>query len=256
MSSGVPMRFDGITWLTMSAWSRATSLFAARAQAFLLGHIHQHQGWQDEGRRVAYAGSIGRYHHGEREAKGFLLWEVGAASAGCELVATPARRTVDLVFEGLPDLDAIAKAAQDLALAGAYVRVRWQVGEEERASVDRDAIKRALGEAADVQLEGRVVPVVRSRAAGISRANSLQEKVRVWARATGSEDGPLLERLAELAHRQPSQIAGAILAGEEPERIEEEQPQGVEQQADELAVPSVRALAQEARQDAVELELF
>ena len=233
-----------------------TSLFSAAAQAFMLGHIHKHQSWEDDGRVLAYAGSIGRFHHGELDAKGFLLWEVGAAVVRFQLIETPARRTVDLVFEGLPDLDAIAKAAQDLALAGAYVRVRWQVGEEERASVDRDAIKRALGEAADVQLEGRVVPVVRSRAAGISRANSLQEKVRVWARATGSEDGPLLERLAELAHRQPSQIAGAILAGEEPERIEEEQPQGVEQQADEPVVPSVRALAQEARQDAVELELF
>jgi len=38
----------------------------------------------------------------------------------------------------------------------------------------------------------------------------------VWARATGSMDGPLIERLEALAHREPAQIANAILAsGEE-----------------------------------------
>jgi exonuclease SbcD len=115
----------------------------------------------------------------------------------------------------VPDAEQIAAAVREVNVAGAHVRVRWQVGEEERGSVDRDAIKRALGDAADIQLEGRVVPVVRSRAAGISRAASLQEKVRVWARATGSMDGPLIERLEALAHREPAQIANAILAGEE-----------------------------------------
>jgi len=100
-------------------------------------------------------------------------------------------------------------------VAGAYVRVRWQVGEEERAGVDREAIKRALCDAADVQLEGRVVPVVRSRAAGISRAASLQEKVRVWAKATGCTDGPLIDRLNALVDREPSQIATAILSVDE-----------------------------------------
>lgn len=170
---------------------------------------------------IAYAGSIGRFHHGELDAKGFLLWEVGAAVVRFRLIETPARRTVDLVFEGLPDVEQIAKAAQDQALGGAYARVRWQVGEEERASVDHEAIKRALGEAPDVQLEGRVVPVVRSRAAGIPRATSLREKAQVWARATGSADGPLLERLEALAHREPSQIANAILAGDNSDQVEQ-----------------------------------
>ncbi len=189
-------------------------LFAAGAQAFMLGHIHKHQTWDDGGRVIAYAGSIGRFHHGELGAKGFVLWEVGAAVTRLQLIETPARRTVDLVFDGPPDLERIREAAQELDIAGAWVRVRWQVGEEDRASVDREAIQRALGAAADVQLEGRVVPVVRSRAAGISRAASLREKVRLWARVTGSAEAPLLERLEALAHREPSQIAGAILAGE------------------------------------------
>ena len=37
----------------------------------------------------------------------------------------------------------------------------------------------------------------------------------MWARATGSMDGPLIERLEALAHREPAQIANAILAGDE-----------------------------------------
>ncbi len=189
-----------------------TSLFSSGAQAFMLGHIHKHQSWDDGGRVVAYAGSIGRFHHGEVDAKGFLVWEVGAAVARFELIETPARRTIDLVFDGLPDLEEIARVAPELGVAGAYVRVRWQVGEEERAGIDREAIKRALGDAADVQLEGRVVPVVRSRAAGISRAASLQEKVRVWANATGCTDGPLIERLHALVDREPADIAAAILS--------------------------------------------
>ena len=102
-----------------------TSLFSAGTQAFMLGHIHKHQGWDDGGRVIAYAGSIGRFHHGEIDAKGFLLWEVEAAAARLQLVETPARRTVDLVFEGVPDAEQIAAAAREVNVAGAYVRVRW-----------------------------------------------------------------------------------------------------------------------------------
>lgn len=189
-----------------------TGLFAAKAQAFMLGHIHKHQHWEDGGRVVAYAGSIGRFHHGELDAKGFLHWEIGAAVTRFELVHTPARRTVDLVFDGAPDVAAIQKAAEEQQLQGAFVRVRWAVGEEERSRVDRDAIERALAGAAQVQLEGRVVPVLRSRAAGISRAGSLAEKVRAWAGVTGSDPQPLLERLTALAHVEPMQIAGEVLA--------------------------------------------
>jgi exonuclease SbcD len=218
----------------------------------MLGHIHKHQCWDDGGRLIAYAGSIGRFHHGEIDAKGFLLWEVEAAAARLQLVETPARRTVDLVFDGAPDAEQIAAAVREVNVAGAYVRVRWQMGEEERGSVDRDAIKRALGDAADVQLEGRVVPVVRSRAAGISRASSLQEKVRVWARATGSMDGPLIERLEALAHREPAQIANAILASDE------EAGPTTEPAPDETAppLPSGDGRVAEALREAEAMELF
>ena len=188
------------------------ALLSARAQAFMLGHIHRHQHWEQDGRVVAYAGSIGRFHHGEIGDKGFLLWEVGAESAAFELVATPARRTADLFFDGKPDLARIEAAMAEGGLQGAWVRVRWTIADEDRHEVDQGAIRRALTGAAGVQLEGRFVPVVRSRAEGISRSSSLADKVRAWAGVTGARVEPLLEHLDRLSHRAPEQIAAEILS--------------------------------------------
>ena len=187
------------------------ALFAAQAQAFMLGHIHRHQYWEQGGRVVAYAGSVGRFHHGEVGDKGFLLWEVGAAAAAFELVPTPARRTVDLFFDGKPDLDRIQVAVAEGELQGAWVRVRWTIADEERHEVDREAIKRALAGAAGVQLEGRFVPIVRSRAEGISRCASLADKVRAWAAVTGARVEPLLACLDRLTQHTPERIAAELL---------------------------------------------
>jgi DNA repair protein SbcD/Mre11 len=188
------------------------ALFAAQAQAFMLGHIHRHQHWEQDGRLVAYSGSIGRFHHGELGEKGFLLWEVGASPTRFELVRTPARRTVDLFFDGKPDLAQIKAAVEDGGLHGAWVRVRWTVADEERHEIDREAIKRALAGAADVQLEGRIVPIVRSRAEGISRCTSLSAKVRAWAAVTGAKPEPLVADLGQLSHQTPEQIAAEVLS--------------------------------------------
>ena len=109
------------------------SLFAAGASAFMLGHIHKHQAWKREGRLIAYPGSIGRLHYGEEDDKGFLLWDVTPGSATFRFVQTPARRMLHLTFDGRPDMEAVRAAVADAA--GAFVRVRWQIAEEERASV-------------------------------------------------------------------------------------------------------------------------
>jgi exonuclease SbcD len=188
------------------------ALFSAGAQAFLLGHIHRHQVLEDCGRLVAYAGSIGRFHHGELGDKGFLLWEVNSNSALCELVPTPARRTLDLFFEGVPDQDRIEQAAKAQGAAGAHVRVRWSVANEDRHQVDREAIRHALRDAASVQLEGRVVPVGRTRSAGISRCTSLAAKVSTWCKGAGVADASLLGCLEQLTCGEPVDIAQCLLA--------------------------------------------
>jgi DNA repair protein SbcD/Mre11 len=187
------------------------SLFSAHATAFLLGHIHKHQFWEQDGRVIAYPGSIGRLHYGEEGEKGFLLWEVGAAAVSFSLVPTPAKRTVEITFDGLPDLEELKTRAQEAQVDGAFVRVRWNVPEEDRGSVNRAAIEAVLAGAADVKLEGRVIPVVRTRAAGISREPSVAGKIHAWARATESDATALLVCMDALQCRTSEEIAAKIL---------------------------------------------
>jgi exonuclease SbcD len=196
------------------------ALFAAEAQAFMLGHIHRHQAWHHAGRAgelfVAYAGSIGRFHYGEEGEKGFLMWEVDLDGARFDRVTTPTRRTVDIVFEGKPDLGALRAAIAQQNVEGAHVRVRWTVADEDRHEVDRELIQRELGRATEVKLEGRIVPVVRTRAPGISRATSLAERVWQWARVTEAQSEPLVARLGQLQLEPAEVIAERVLRGELP----------------------------------------
>lgn len=185
------------------------TLFGAEAPAVMLGHIHAHQVWERDGQVIAYAGSIGRFHYGEEGDKGMLVWQVSAHRASAVLEPTPARRTLEVRFAGAPDLDelrAIASEAQ-----GAYVKVSWEIGEEERATVDRDAIQAALAGAAEIKLEGRIIPVVRTRAEGISAVISLDAKLEKWADVVGTDPMPLQGALAELAFKTPEEIAAEIL---------------------------------------------
>ncbi|OIQ92214.1 calcineurin-like phosphoesterase superfamily domain protein [mine drainage metagenome] len=194
------------------------ALFGAEAQAFMLGHIHRHQFWLVEGAAgrqcIAYPGAIGRFHYGEEGEKGFLLWEVDADQSRFRLEPTPARRTVDIVFEGKPDLDALRTTVTQQDVAGAFVRVRWTVADEDRHEVDRATILRLLEGAAETKLEGRIVPVLRTRAAGISQLANLADKVRVWAQVTEARAEPLIECLQALSSQGPDAIAERVLRGQ------------------------------------------
>jgi exonuclease SbcD len=198
------------------------ALFAAQAQAFMLGHIHRHQSWERcgtglggraEDQCIAYAGSIGRFHYGEEGDKGFLFWKIGAGDVRFTLEPTPARRTLDVVFDGKPDLDVLREAVERADITGAFVRVRWTVADEDRHEVDRAAILKVLQGAAEAKLEGRIVPVVRTRAAGISQLASLADKVRAWALSTEAKPQPLLDCLQALASQTPEMIAERTLYG-------------------------------------------
>lgn len=197
------------------------SLFAAQACGVALGHIHKQQQWSQQGddgleQIVAYAGSIGRFHHGEEGDKFWLEWHLDASGAKVLHHTTPSRRTVDLVFEGIPDLDFLRARASDCE--GASVRVRYAVDEEQRQKVDRAAI-RAILEAAgvrDVQIEGRTLIVQRQRAQGISAAG-LPEKLSMWCEATQTPgNDSLQERLAMVMNHSPEEIAAQLLASATP----------------------------------------
>lgn len=187
------------------------TLFSAEASAFMLGHIHKHQSWTLGQRSVAYAGSAGRFHYGEEGAKGFLLWSITADSASAELRVTPARRTYDLTFDGPPDMTSLTEFVQANDLKDAWIRVRWQVLEEERDHVDRDRITALMANAANLKLEGRIIPVTRSRAEGIAHERSIPRQIERWASVAGLESTALLTCLEALRHRRPEAIVERVL---------------------------------------------
>ena len=150
-----------------------------------------------------------------------------------ELIATPAKRTVEVSFDGMPNLEELQQIARTNDVTGAFVRVRWTMPEEDRHEVDRSAIQGIFGAAAEVKLEGRVIPVVRTRAAGISQEASIAAKIAVWARLTEARAEPLLACLEALQTRAPEAIAANIM-----ERAIEQQsviPGAAEADADVLA---------------------
>jgi exonuclease SbcD len=174
------------------------ALFEAHCSAFLLGHIHEHQEWEQHGHRIAYPGSIGRLHFGELTDKGFLIWTVDAMTAQAEFVVTPSKRLIQVECEGVPDMAKLAELAAQAETEGASVRIRWSIDEEHKHAVDKEAITQLFAKAGQVKLEGHINPIVRTRASGMNRAVTLADKVRKWAEVTGTEAEPLVERLAML----------------------------------------------------------
>ncbi|MBR8191566.1 metallophosphoesterase family protein [Burkholderia vietnamiensis] len=214
------------------------ALFEAECSAFMLGHIHKHQCWDLAGRRVAYPGSIGRFHYGKEGDKGYLVWAVSVDGATSDLVTTPAREMVYLEFDGVPDPEKLAALAADSA--GKFVRIRWQIDEEHRQLVDRKAIEAMFVGAAGLKLEPRVLPVVRSRAEGISKEITVDAKVARWCELSGVAAPPVLERLQLLDTGDADAIAAAVL-----DRLAQSSGPAVDQiidSADDPMLPTVDAL--------------
>uniref|UniRef100_UPI003BEEE599 metallophosphoesterase family protein n=1 Tax=Burkholderia arboris TaxID=488730 RepID=UPI003BEEE599 len=186
------------------------ALFGAECSAFMLGHIHKYQMWEREGRVVGYPGSIGRFHYGELGDKGYLTWDVSASEARATLMPTPSREMVSISFDGPPDADELAALAA--ASAGKFVRIRWQIDEEHKQLVDRKAIEAMFSKVAGVKLEPRVLPVMRSRAEGISTAPTVDAKLTRWCELADVDAAPLVDRLQLLETGEPDAIAQAILA--------------------------------------------
>ena len=65
-----------------------------------------------------------------------------------------------------------------------------------------------------MKLEGRVIPVVRTRAAGISQEATIAAKIAVWARLTEARAELLLACLEALQTRAPEEIAANIMERE------------------------------------------
>lgn len=195
------------------------TLYAANADAVMLGHIHMHQSWERRHNGIhqiaAYSGSIGRFHYGECDEKYFLMWNVCQDNLGFEAVVTPSRRMIDIDFDGVPDFEKLAAIADKCA--GAYVRVRFSVDEEYAKTLDRNAIKEILACACEVKIEGTTLVVQRQRCSDISKLPSLQEKLLKWCEVSQTQPDGLLERLAILQAYEPEEIARNIIRNERQE---------------------------------------
>jgi exonuclease SbcD len=199
--------------VTMAGFDHEFSLgglFEAECDAFMLGHIHKSQQWERAGRVIAYPGSIGRFHYGEEGDKGYLMWDVQVGSAQADLIVTPSRETVCVDFDGPPDMQRLSAIALDAT--DKFVRIRWQVDEEHRQSVDRDAIAALFTNAAELKIEARILPVVRSRAQGISLETTIDRKIERWCEHADVEAGPLLARFQLLETADAETIAARVLA--------------------------------------------
>lgn len=190
----------------------AGSLFSASTSAVMLGHIHKHQVWernhQNVVQRAAYPGSVGRFHYGEIGEKFFLVWNVDASAASIEPVATPSRLMIDISFPGAPDLAKLEEVVSQCE--GAYVRVRYSVDEEYARTIDRQGIKELLNGAAELKIEGNVLPIQRQRCAGISALPALEDRFVKWVEHTQTPVDGLLDRLATLRSQDPVDIVTAF----------------------------------------------
>lgn len=176
------------------------TLRAAKCDYVALGHVHKRQTF---GRDVAYSGSPGRMNFGEQEEKGALLVEVERGKPPViRFVPTPARKFVfvDVEWDGI--VEAIHAAIQDALTTcrGCHVRVRYSIPEEHRHAVNRDEVEKALiaAGALKAKVECQIIPATRTRAAGISRASTLPEKVEKWAATTGVDVPPRVLEIASV----------------------------------------------------------
>jgi exonuclease SbcD len=194
-------------------------LFSAQASAVMVGHIHAHNAWEHERRRIAYPGSITRLVHGHNDQTFWLDWVVEADSSEFACVPTPARELISIDFDGPPDLEQLRTAAE--TCAGAYVRVRWSVDEEHRHSIDAAAIREILASACEVKLEGRVNPIQRTRAEGLTRTESLSDKLAIWGKAADTDTTALQDRLTDLQIHDADSLVAMIIAQASAEATEE-----------------------------------
>ncbi len=177
----------------------------AKADLVCLGHIHKMQSWQE----IFYCGSITRLNHGEaNDPKGFFIHEfTGKPLRASSFVETPARIMKTRRPETIPTIEDVADVQPD-----EHVRLVFEISDDDVAKLDEQAIiKAALARgAADVKIEKVIIPKNTTRAEGISRLGSVEEKLKKWAELSDvTLTEGILNKLAEL--EQPEQTGSLPL---------------------------------------------
>lgn len=185
----------------------------ANCDLVAFGHVHKYQSFAGN---IFYSGSPGRLSFGETEEKGFLVHRLeGNALAETRFIPTPARHFEFLEYGWEDGADgwelAFAEFFEQKKIEGADIRVRVQIPEEERHQFDRQKVIEDLeGRGArQVKVELSVIPQTRQRAAGISRLETLPEKLQKWGE-TVDEETP--ERTLEIASTIEGREVDELLA--------------------------------------------
>ena len=159
---------------------------------------------------VATVGALASPVQFDTHSYNFALDGGGGGESGV-LNLTQDVETVCVDFDGPPDMARLAEIAA--SSTDKFVRVRWQVDEEHRQSVDRDAIAALFSGASELKVEARILPVTRSRAQGISLETTVERKLERWCELTEVTSAPLLERFQLLEANDAETIAAGILGG-------------------------------------------
>ncbi|WP_298150763.1 metallophosphoesterase [Flavobacterium sp.] len=183
-------------------------MFDTGCSAFLLGHIHRHQYWtNDQGQIAAYPGSIGCFHFGDDDPKGFLEWNISSIRAEFKFIQTPAQLKKTVTFNSEPDL----KVLEELRDFEGELRIQYLVNEENLQCVDRVKIESMLPNA-EITYDQRIVKIHRSRAEGISLENDLASKLEHWSKATGEKIDNLQSKLILLQEKSVQEIVRESLS--------------------------------------------
>ncbi len=79
---------------------------------------------------------------------------------------------------------------------GAHLRVRIHLSKDQEDRITDDHVKNVYYDAKSYQIERIYIPVERTRAAEIARAQTLPEKVKQWAETTEQTTSPEILTLA------------------------------------------------------------
>lgn len=174
-------------------------LTLAKPTLVLLGHIHKAQGWG----MIYYCGSITRLSFGEEEDKGFFIHEIPRNEEGSRtrsrFIETPARV---MITQNWPDV-----SLKNL-VEGDNLRVIARLNEGEMFD-PRELKELTREKGISLKLEKQIIPAIRARAEGISKATSLKEKLEVWLNLTGTKtDNTVFEKLSLL--QEESEVENII----------------------------------------------
>ncbi len=152
-----------------------------------LGHIHHHQNCalDPDATPIVYSGSIERVTFREQnEPKGFVIVTIEGdpKRTTFEFVETPARRFVSLhvdVRTSINPTEAILDRIARARVEEAIVRLRFQITEPQRAALDIQAIRQALGNAfAVASIERDMEAAEHERRTEVTRESSLKDALR------------------------------------------------------------------------------